>query len=117
MKFLKAIFALILGKKKIPLHARPRIRSLIKHIETVDDPIKKVLEADKILHEALKSFGSNKSMGDLLKRYGSKLPNEQSTWNAHKLRNRIAHEPMMKVSRDDSDRAVAALLKATLSLL
>jgi dephospho-CoA kinase len=117
MKFLKTIFGFLLGKKRIPLHARPRIRSLVKHIETIDDPAKKVLEADKVLHEALKSFGSNASLGDLLKRYGSKLPNEQPVWNAHKLRNRIAHEPQVTVSATDADRAVNALLKATTSLL
>jgi len=56
-------------------------------------------------------------LGDLLKRYGSKLPNEQPVWNAHKLRNRIAHEPQVTVSATDADRAVNALLKATTSLL
>lgn len=117
MKILKALFALVLGKKRIPLHARGRIRSLIDHLQTIDDPTKKVLEADKVLHEALKSFGTKRSMGDLLKRYGSQLPNEQSTWNAHKLRNRIAHEPMMNVSTSDAERAVSAFIKATQSLL
>ena len=117
MKLLTTLFALFLGKKRIPVHARPRIRSLIKHIDTVSDPAKKVLEADKVLHEAFKSFGSHASMGDFLKRYGSKLPNEQSVWNAHKLRNRIAHEPQVSVSQADGDKAVSALLKATRSLL
>lgn len=117
MKLLKTLFALLLGKKRIPVHARPRIRSLIKHIDTVSDPAKKVLEADKVLHEALQSFGDKSSMGDLLKRYGSKLPNQQSAWNAHKLRNRIAHEPQVSVSQADADRAAAALIKATKSFL
>ncbi|MDP6561745.1 MAG: hypothetical protein QF793_02350 [Candidatus Peribacteraceae bacterium] len=125
MEYLIAAIALVLvglfiflsRKKKVPVHARPRIRSLINHIATVDDPAKKVLEADKVLHEALKSLGSNESMGSLLKRYGSKLPNEQSVWNAHKLRNRIAHEPQMTVSKSDAEKAAAAFLKAVQSLL
>jgi|APSaa5957512535_1039671.scaffolds.fasta_scaffold00295_16 hypothetical protein len=117
MKILKSLFSLLLGKKKVPLHARPRVRSLVSHIQSIDDPAKKVLEADKVLHEALKSFGSNKSMGDLLKRYGSKLPNEQPVWKAHKLRNRIAHEPQVTVSKQEAEIAVSALLKATRSLL
>jgi hypothetical protein len=114
---LVGLFFTLSRKKKIPLSAKPRIRKLASHIDTVSDPSAKVLEADKVLHEAFKALGSKGSMGDSLKRFGSKLPNEQAVWNAHKLRNRIAHEPMMSVSTQDAEVAVAALLKAVYSLL
>jgi len=115
--FLMVVFFILSRKKGIPIHARPRIESLIKLIPSVKDPAKKVLEADKVLHEALKSLGVQGSMGELLRRHGSKLPNEQPVWNAHKLRNRIAHEPMISISQRQADQAVAALVKATQSLL
>lgn len=125
MEYLIAIIALVLmvvffmlsRKKRIPIHARSRIQSLINHIPSVKDPAKRVLEADKVLHEALKSLGVQGSMAELLRTHGSKLPNEQPVWNAHKLRNRIAHEPQIVVSEREATKATEALLKATRSLL
>ena len=125
MEYVAAAIALVLiglfftisRRKRIPVALRPRIRKLIAHVETVQDPSKKILEADKVLHEAFKARGTQESLGNCLKRFGSKLPNEQSVWNAHKLRNRIAHEPMMTVSEKDAKTAVEALLKAARSLL
>lgn len=112
-----ALFIRFSVRKNIPHHTKKRIQLLATHVETLSDPSAMVLEADKVLHEALKALGKQGTMGDLLKRYGSQLPNEQSVWNAHKLRNRIAHEPMVTLSQHDAETAKKALLKAARSLL
>lgn len=52
-----------------------------------------VLEADKLLDRALKERGAKgQTMGDRLKNSRNSLSNNNSVWQAHKLRNRIAHE-------------------------
>ena len=54
-----------------------------------------IIQADKLLDQALKQRGfSGETMGDRLKssHAGDKV------WAAHKVRNRIAHEPDIKLS-------------------
>lgn len=68
-----------------------------------------LIEADKILYEALKLAGfKGENLGDILKELDdSKLPNLQEVWEAHKLRNRLAHETDFRLSRDTAERALA----------
>lgn len=52
-----------------------------------------VLEADKLLDHALKARGfGGQTMGDRLKRARNTFRNNNVVWQAHKLRNRLAHE-------------------------
>jgi hypothetical protein len=47
-------------------------------------------------------------LGDRLKRAKtSQIPNLDELWQAHKLRNQIAHEPDFKLKRDLAERALA----------
>lgn len=82
----------------------------------VQDPARRILEADAILDRALQIAGFQGSMGDKLKAAGPRLPNLDAVWSAHKLRNRIAHEPGTRVSEDDAQRALKAFEKAMRSL-
>jgi hypothetical protein len=68
-----------------------------------------ILEADKILNEALRDAGiAGIQLGDRLKRAKtSQIPNLDELWQAHKLRNQIAHEPDFKLKRDLAERALA----------
>jgi hypothetical protein len=68
-----------------------------------------ILEADKILDEALRLAGfRGESLGDRLKKLDeSKLPNLQDVWEAHKLRNRLVHETDFKLNRNTAERALA----------
>ncbi|HVM76648.1 MAG TPA: hypothetical protein VMU07_00650 [Candidatus Paceibacterota bacterium] len=67
-----------------------------------------ILEADKILNEALRAAGMpGTQLGDRLKRARtSQIPNLDELWQAHKLRNQIAHEPDFKLKRDLAERAL-----------
>ena len=53
-------------------------------------------------------------MGDKLRRAGKYIPDLDDVWRAHKLRNRIAHEPGLTLSYRDVESALAALEKAVL---
>ena len=58
-----------------------------------------VINADKLLDRAMMEMGlAGKTMGERLKKNGDKFSNLNGVWQAHKLRNAIAHEPDVEVS-------------------
>lgn len=66
-----------------------------------------IIEADKLLDKALIEMGiPGKTMGDRLKKSGSKFANLNSVWRAHKLRNIIAHESDFEVSYKQATNAL-----------
>ena len=72
-----------------------------------------VLEADKLLDHALKARGvKGDTMGDRMKTAKDTWSSANNIWNAHKLRNRIAHESDVSVSYDDARRALAGFKQA-----
>ena len=68
-----------------------------------------IMDADKLLNEALRAAGiRGVQLGERLKSIKpEQLPNLNEVWQAHKLRNQIAHEPDFKLNRDLSERALA----------
>ena len=72
-----------------------------------------VIEADKLLDKALVEAGApGKTMGDRLKRFGSRFGDLNGVWRAHKLRNAIAHEPDLEVSYKQAANALAIYKQA-----
>jgi hypothetical protein len=67
-----------------------------------------ILEADKLLNDALREAGiMGIQLGDRLKKTTTgQVPNLNELWQAHKLRNQIAHEPNFKLKRDLAERAL-----------
>ncbi|MDP3956826.1 MAG: hypothetical protein Q8P97_02420 [bacterium] len=94
--------------KKRTVRAWLQIR---KRMEAGDESNLKlaVIEADKILDEILKRSGfAGETMSERLKRLTSaQLSNLEQVWGAHKLRNRIVHEPNFEVSGAEVELAVS----------
>ena len=67
-----------------------------------------VLEADKLLNDALREAGiMGIQLGDRLKKANpGQIPNLNELWQAHKLRNQIAHEPNFKLKRDLAEKVL-----------
>lgn len=67
-----------------------------------------LIEADTLLDEALRGNGvQGAQLGDRLKKVRpDQLPNIEDVWQAHKLRNRIAHEANFVLKRDLAERAL-----------
>lgn len=84
-------------------HAR-----LKKHWNTLKThpPEKAILEADKLLDEALKLKGYKGSLGEKLKSNGSLFTDLSGLWSAHKLRNRLAHELNVQLGTQEANRAL-----------
>jgi hypothetical protein len=67
-----------------------------------------ILEADKLLNDVLREAGvMGTQLGDRLKKAtAQQIPNLNELWQAHKLRNQIAHEPNFKLKRDLAERGL-----------
>ena len=66
-----------------------------------------ILNADKLLDQALRARGiKGQTMGDRMKFAKESWTNRNAIWEAHKLRNKIAHEPDVRVGYDDARRAL-----------
>lgn len=72
-----------------------------------------VMNADKLLDTALRERGvKGQTMGERMKTYKESWTNRNALWDAHKLRNRIAHESDVRVSYDQARRALAGFKQA-----
>lgn len=72
-----------------------------------------VLNADKLVDHALKERGyGGQTMGERMKSAKAIWSNRNAIWEAHKLRNQIAHEPDVAVSYDAARRALAGFKQA-----
>ena len=72
-----------------------------------------VINGDKLLDKAMMEMGvPGKTMGDRLKWCGDKFTNLNGVWQAHKLRNAIAHETDVEVSYKRAYNALAIYKQA-----
>lgn len=68
-----------------------------------------IVNADKLLDMALKARGfKGETMGERLKSAHSQLRNQNAVWVAHKIRNKIVHEPDVKLSQQATRNALKA---------
>ena len=86
--------------------ARKRLAGQWQHTLSIQDPARRVLEAEKVLDHTLRALGFEGSMADKLQGYQQRFGSIEAVWQAHKLRNRIAHEPGITISETDAKRAV-----------
>ncbi|MBQ3293907.1 hypothetical protein IJG96_02125 [Candidatus Saccharibacteria bacterium] len=73
-----------------------------------------VVEGDKLLDKAMMEMGiSGNTMGERLKKCGKeKFSQLNAVWNAHKLRNQIAHESGFKVEYHQARHALTIYKQA-----
>jgi len=99
-------------RRRFSSQAQIKIMALWVAMEQMHDPVRKVMEADSIFDRALKELGYEGALGDKLKAAGPRISNLDAVWSAHKLRNRLAHEPGGAVSELEVKGALSAFKKA-----
>ena len=76
-----------------------------------------VIEADKLLDKAMNEMGlPGKTMGERLKKSGTRFSDLNAVWRAHKLRNAIAHETEIEVTYKRAQAALAIYKQALMDL-
>jgi hypothetical protein len=107
---------IVLKKDVAKEHTRTSWEDIERHFFAGDDNDLKIalIEADNLLGESLHDIGiPGANIGDQLQRINEeKLPNLEDVWQAHKIRNRIAHETNFVLKRDLAERALTVYEKA-----
>lgn len=98
--------------RTLPATLHAELRAEFARLHQLPDDARRVLEAEKILDHALFVLGYRGSFGQKLQKAGPRFSALQSMWDAHKLRNRIAHERSVTVDNVQAKRAVAAFERA-----
>lgn len=66
-----------------------------------------IMEADKLLDHSLKSMATpGLNLGERLRFMGHKYPKLRLVWDAHKIRNKLAHEAGYRLSHSMAKRAI-----------
>lgn len=72
-----------------------------------------IISGDKLLDRALTEMGApGKTMGERLKKTGSRFTDLNAVWRAHKLRNVIAHEDDLELTYRQAAGALAIYKQA-----
>jgi len=96
--------------------AKLAIERAWEKVKSQQNPTLKLVEADKILDEALRLLGYSGSLGGKLKAAGSRFSDLNGVWWAHKLRNRAVHDLTSTPSKEEADRAVTKFRQALTDL-
>ena len=81
---------------------------LLARVKTPEGMMLAVIDADKLLDEALrKRHFRGKTMGERLVSAQRIITDNDAVWYAHKLRNRLVHEPNIKLKKREAQTALA----------
>lgn len=113
------IMALVgwLGKKSFgsqrQKYYQEKWMELLTRVKTPEGMILAVIDADKLVDEALRSkHYRGKTMGERLVAAQRVLSDNDAVWYGHKLRNRLVHEPAAKLKKKEAQDALAGFRQA-----
>lgn len=85
---------------------------LLARVKTSEGMMLAVIDADKLLDEALIKRGyRGKTMGERMVAAQRALSDNDSVWFSHKLRNRLVHEPSVRLKKREAQKALAGFKK------
>jgi hypothetical protein len=81
---------------------------LLARVKTPEGMMLAIIDADKLLDEALKKHRlKGRTMGERLVAAQRIISDNDAVWYAHKLRNRLVHEPNVKLRKSEAKNALA----------
>jgi len=87
---------------------RARWAEILAGVKTPEGMVLAIIDADKLLDEALKKYGfRGKTMGERLVAAQRLISDNDAVWYAHKLRNRLVHEPTVRLKKREAQNALA----------
>lgn len=112
------VIGVVLKKRRRGMSAsgKAKVEKALQQAMNQQDPVRRVWSMDTVLDLALAELGFGGSLGDKLKKAGPRIPNIQAVWEAHKLRNVLAHEHDASANPAQIDRAVRILEHAIRTL-
>lgn len=86
---------------------------LLARVRTHEGMMLAVIDADRLLEDALVKKGfKGKTVGERLVAAQRVLSDNDAVWYAHKLRNRLVHEPEIRLKKDEAKLALAGFRQA-----
>ena len=83
---------------------------LLAMVKSPEGMVLAVIDADKLLDEALKKRGyKGKTMGERMVAAQRDFTSNDSVWHAHKLRNRLVHEPNVRLRKSEARSALEGI--------
>lgn len=93
-------------------HFQDKWLELLARVKTPEGMVLAIIDADKLLDEALKKRGfSGKTMGERLVAAQRSMSDNDAVWYAHKLRNRLVHEPTVNLKKREAQNALGGFKK------
>ena len=90
-----------------------RWSELLTRVKTADGMVLAVIDADKLLDEALrKRRFKGRTMGERMVSAQRALSDNDGAWYAHKLRNRLVHEPNIRLKKRECQLALGGFRQA-----
>lgn len=81
---------------------------LLARVKTPEGMVLAIVDADKLLDQALKKQNyKGKTMGERLVSAQRSINDNDAVWYAHKLRNRLVHEPNVRLKKKEAQLALA----------
>ena len=81
---------------------------LLARVKTPEGMVLAVIDADKLLDEALRRRRfKGKTTGERLVAAQREISDNDAVWYAHKLRNRLVHEPNIRLKKREAQTALA----------
>jgi hypothetical protein len=102
---------------RLARHRRPKLNhqyfqyqwaELLARVKTPEGLVLAIIDADKLLDQALKKHRlKGKTMGERLVSAQRMISDNDAVWYAHKLRNRLVHEPNVRLKKREAQTALA----------
>ncbi len=81
---------------------------LLARVKTPEGMVLAIVDADKLLDQALKRHRlKGKTVGERLVSAQRMISDNDAVWYAHKLRNRLVHEPNVRLKKKEAQVALA----------
>lgn len=93
---------------RLNLSESRRVWNEWRRIERLSDPYRQIMEADALVGNVLIQLGFGETFGEALKQRARDIPHLDRVWQAHKLRNRLAHEPGTAVGTAEAKSSLEA---------
>ena len=102
----------MIGKKRFGFTSQKYFEQkwmeLLTRVRTPEGMVLAVIDADKLLDEALKrKHFKGKTTGERLVAAQRMIQDNDAVWYAHKLRNRLVHEPSVRLKKSEAQNALA----------
>jgi hypothetical protein len=111
------ILVLIVISRLAPIRRKPSLNQeyfqrqwaeLLARVKSPEGMVLAIVDADKLLDQALKKHHfKGKTMGERLVSAQRTISDNDAVWYAHKLRNRLVHEPNVRLKKKEAQIALS----------